>query len=123
MQKKLYKLNQLDLEVEKAKGKAFAENVLKPQMDALDKKEKEEFDAGAALGKRLAAEVKTINNLDKEIQKMGLLTELEEAKTVEEKANIQFKLLELDLGQEIHDVNKTDILNLIKKKEGLIEKQ
>jgi len=103
------------------KGKAFAENVLKPQMDALAAQEQEEFDAGAALGKRLAAEVKTINNLDKEIQKMGLLTELEEAKTVEEKANIQFKLLELDLGQQIHDVNKTDILNLIKKKEGLIE--
>ena len=118
---KLLKLNQLDLEVEKAKGKAFAENVLKPQMDALAAQEQEEFDAGAALGKRLAAEVKTINNLDKEIQKMGLLTELEEAKTVEEKANIQFKLLELDLGQQIHDVNKTDILNLIKKKEGLIE--
>jgi hypothetical protein len=118
---KVLKLNQLDLEVEKAKGKAFAENVLKPQMDALAAQEQEEFDAGAALGKRLAAEVKTINNLDKEIQKMGLLTELEEAKTVEEKANIQFKLLELDLGQQIHDVNKTDILNLIKKKEGLIE--
>ena len=118
---RLLELNELDLQVEKAKGKAFAENVLKPQMDALARKEQEEFDAGAALGKRLAAEVKTINNLDKEIQKIGLLNQLEEAKTVEEKANIQFKLLELDLGQQIHDVNKTDILNLIKKKEGLIE--
>ena len=118
---RLLELNELDLQVEKAKGKAFAENVLKPQMDALARKEQEEFDAGAALGKRLAAEVKTINNLDKEIQKIGLLNQLEEAKTVEEKANIQFKLLELDLGQQIHDVNKTDILSLIKKKEGLIE--
>ena len=118
---KLLKLNQLDLEVEKAKGKAFAENVLKPQMDALAAQEQEEFDAGAALGKRLAAEVKIFNNLDKEIEKMGLLTELENAKTVEEKANIQLKLYELDLGQEIHDVNKQDILNLIKKKEGIIE--
>jgi hypothetical protein len=112
---KLLKLNQLDLEVEKTKGKAFAENVLKPQMDALDKKEKEEFDAGAALGKRLAPEIKIINNLDKEIQKMGLLTELEKAKTVEEKANIQLKLRELELGQEIHEINRKDTLERIKK--------
>ena len=118
---RLLELNQLDLEVEKAKGKAFAENVLKPQMDALARQEQEDFNAGAALGKRLAAEVKTINNLDKEIQKMGLLTELEEAKTVEEKAKIQLKLYELDLGQEIHEVNRQDMLALIRKKEGLIE--
>ena len=118
---RLLELNQLDLEVEKAKGKAFAENVLKPQMDALAKQEQQDFDSGAALGKRLAAEIKIFNNLDKEIEKMGLLTELENAKTVEQRANIQLKLYELDLGQEIHDVNKQDILNLIKKKEGIIE--
>ena len=118
---RLLELNQLDLEVEKAKGKAFAENVLKPQMEALARQEQEEFDAGAALGKRLAAEVKTINNLEKEIEQMKLVTQLEEAKTVEEKAQIQFKMLELDLGQQIHDVNKTEILDLIKKKEKLIE--
>ena len=52
---------------------------------------------------------------------MGLLTELEEAKTVEERAKIQLKLYELDLGQEIHEVNRQDILDLIRKKEGLIE--
>ena len=113
---RLLKLNQLDLEVEKAKGKAFAENVLKPQMDAIAKKEEEDFNAGAALGKRLAAEIRIINNLDKEIQKMKLLTELDEAKTIEEKANIQLKLYEVDLGQEIHKVNKDDLLTLIRKK-------
>jgi hypothetical protein len=116
---RLLELNKLDLEVEKAKSKAFAENVLKPQMETLARQEQE--DSGAALGKRLAAEVKTINNLDKEIQKMGLLTKLEEAKTVEEKAKIQLKLYELDLGQEIHEVNRQDMLALIRKKEGLIE--
>jgi hypothetical protein len=118
---RLLKLNQLDLEVDKAKGKAFAENVLKPQMDAIDKQEKTDFDSGAALGKRLASEVKIINNLDKEIEKMGLLTQLEEAKTIEEKVNIQLKLQELELGQEIHDVNKQDMLDLLKKKEAFIE--
>ena len=118
---RLLEVNRLNKEIEVAKGKAFAENVLKPQMDALARQEQEDFDAGAALGKRLAAEVKIFNNLDKEIEKMGLLTELENAKTVEQRANIQLKLYELDLGQEIHDVNKQDILNLIKKKEGLIE--
>ena len=90
-------------------------------MEALARQEQEDFDAGAALGKRLAAEIKTINNLDKEIQKMGLLTELENAKTVEQKAKIQLKLVELDLGQEIHEVNRQDMLALIRKKEGLIE--
>jgi len=114
-------LNKLDLEVEKAKGKAFAENVLKPQMDALARQEQEDFDSGAALGKRLASEVKIFNNLDKEIEKMGLVTQLEEAKTVEQKANIQLKLRELELGQEIHDVNKQDILDLLEKKEAFIE--
>tara|TARA_R100001510_G_scaffold18456_1_gene15942 strand:- start:2729 stop:5410 length:2682 start_codon:yes stop_codon:yes gene_type:complete len=118
---RLLKLNQLDLEVEKAKGKAFAENVLKPQMDAIAKKEQEDFDAGAALGKRLAAEVKIFNNLDKEIEKMQLLSELEKAKTVEQRANIQLKLHELDLGQEIHEVNRQDILDLLTKKERHIE--
>ena len=118
---RLLELNKLDLDVEKAKSKAFAENVLKPQMEALARQEQEDFDAGAALGKRLAAEIKTINNLDKEIQKMGLLTELENAKTVEQKAKIQLKLVELDLGQEIHEVNRQDMLALIRKKEGLIE--
>ena len=113
---RLLKLNELDLEVEKAKGKAFAENVIQPQMDAIDKQEKADFDAGAALGKRLAAEIKIINNLDKEIEKTQLLTELEQAKTIDEKATIQLKLHELDLGQEIHKVNKDDLLNLIKKK-------
>ena len=118
---RLLKLNQLDLEVEKAKGKAFAENVLKPQMDAIAKKEQEDFDAGSALGKRLAAEVKIFNNLDKEIEKTQLLSELENAKTVEQRANIQLKLYELDLGEEIHEVNREDILNLLTKKERLIE--
>jgi len=118
---RLLQVNRLNKEIDVAKGKAFAENVLKPQMDALARQEQEEFDAGAALGKRLASEVTVLNNLDKEIQKMGLVTQLEEAKTVEQKANIQLKLYELDLGQEIHKTNRQDILSLIRKKEGLIE--
>ncbi len=118
---RLLEVNRLNKEIDVAKGKAFAENVLKPQMDALARQEQEEFDAGAALGKRLASEVTVLNNLDKEIQKMGLVTQLEEAKTVEQKANIQLKLYELDLGQEIHKTNRQDILSLIRKKEGLIE--
>ena len=118
---RLLEVNRLNKEIDVAKGKAFAENVLKPQMDALARQEQEEFDAGAALGKRLASEVKIFNNLDKEIEKMGLVTQLEEAKTVEQKANIQLKLYELDLGQEIHETNRQDILSLIRKKEGLIE--
>ena len=79
---RLLEVNRLNKEIEVAKGKAFAENVLKPQMEALARQDQEDFDAGAAVGKRLAAEVKTINNLDKEIEKIGLLKQLEEAKTL-----------------------------------------
>ena len=118
---RLLEVNRLNKEIDVAKGKAFAENVLKPQMDALARQEQEDFDSGAALGKRLASEVEIFNNLDKEIEKMGLVTQLEKAKTVEQKANIQLKLYELDLGQEIQETNRQDILSLIRKKEGLIE--
>jgi len=118
---RLLEVNRLNKEIEVAKGKAFAENVLKPQMDALARQEQENFDAGAALGKRLAAEVKIINNLDKEIQKRELLTQLEEAKTIEEKVTIQLKLREVELGQEIHEVNKQDIIDRLKKIETITE--
>jgi hypothetical protein len=111
--------NELDKSI--AKGKEFAEQVLKPQMDALARKEQEEFDAGAAIGKRLAPEIEMFNTLEKEVQSMELISQLENAKTIEQKVQLQLKLAELKLGYEISDLNKKDIEDLIRKKEEQLE--
>jgi hypothetical protein len=111
--------NELDKSI--AKGKEFAEQVLKPQMDALARKEQEEFDAGAAIGRRLAPEIELFNTLEKEVQSMELMNQLQDAETVEQRVQLQLKLEELKLGYEISDLNKKDIEDLIRKKEQQLE--
>ena len=97
-------------------GKEFAEKVLKPQMEAMEKQEKEDFDAGARLGKRIATENKMLDTMEKSIEKSKLERELQKAKTVEERANIELKLIELSLGDSITNFNKEDLRTLLEKK-------
>ena len=118
---KLLEINQLDHQVTLAKGKDFAEKVLKPQMELLDKQEKAKFDAGAAISKRINPEIEMINTLEKEVASMQLMNQLQDAETVEQRVQIQIKLRELELGYEITDLHKKDIENLVRKKEQQLE--
>ena len=103
-QKELLELNKLNSEVNLAKGRDFAEKVIKPQMELLDKQEQAEFDAGAAIGKRLAPEIEMFNTLEQEVESMELMNQLQNAETVEQRVQ-KLKLAELKLGK-ISDLNK-----------------
>ena len=118
---RLLEVNKLNSEVNLARGKDFAEKVIKPQMELLDKQEQAEFDAGAAIGKRLAPEIEMFNTLDQEVKSMELINKLQDAETVEQRVQIQLKLAELKLGYEISDLNRKDIEDLIRKKEQQLE--